>query len=138
MKAYPNNSIVAFTVQLTHEILLSGKDVREVALRIFLTPPQVGMIASHVVIGTTNAMVNCNLICQHFVGSKKIFCLRTFIHPTVYCNQVFENLYYLPLEHRTFPDVSTSVVDTSGKRVAFKDSKTPAKVVLHFRSVLRW
>ena len=38
MKAYPNNSITAFTVQLGHEILLSGNDVWEVAICEFSCP----------------------------------------------------------------------------------------------------
>ena len=32
MKAYPNNSIAAFTVQLAHDVVLSGKEAWEVAL----------------------------------------------------------------------------------------------------------
>jgi hypothetical protein len=32
MKAYPNNWIAAFTFKLAHEIVISGKDVWEVAL----------------------------------------------------------------------------------------------------------
>ena len=139
MKAYPNNSIAAFTVQLAHEIVLSVKDAWEVAVCEFsCPPPKTGTIAAHVVIGTTNAIFYCNLICPQFVGSKKVRCLRTFIHPSVYCNLVFENPYYRPLEHRTFRDISISVMVTSGRRVAFKDNHTPAKVVLHFRRVLRW
>jgi len=81
MKAYPNNLIVAFAVQLAHEIVLSGKDAWEVALCDFCCPPpKRGTIAAHVVNGTPNAMVYCNLICPQLVRSKKVRCLRTFIH----------------------------------------------------------
>ena len=38
MKAYPINSIAAFTVDLAHEIMLSGKDRWEVALCEFSCP----------------------------------------------------------------------------------------------------
>ena len=102
MKVYLNNSVAAFTFQLAHEIVLSGKDAWEVVLCEFSCPPKTGTIAAYVVTGTTNAMVYCKQICPQFVGSKKVRCLRTFIHPSVYCNLVFENRYYLPLEQRTF------------------------------------
>ena len=128
MKAYPNNSISAFRVQPAHEIVLSRKVAWEVALCEFsCPPPKTDTIAAHVVIGTTKAKVYFNLICPQFVGSKKVRCLRTFIYPMVYCNLVFENPYYLPLEQRTFRDFSISFMDTSGKRVAFKDSNTAAR-----------
>ena len=54
-----------------------------------------------------------------------------------YGNEVFENLYYVPVENRAFPDITILVIDTVGNAIAFPDSQTPAKVVLHFRRVLQ-
>jgi hypothetical protein len=37
------------------------------------------------------------------------------------------------MEKRIFPDITILKIDTAGNRIAFLDSKTPAKVVLQFR-----
>jgi hypothetical protein len=50
---------------------------------------------------------------------------------------VFEKLYYVPVEKRAFRDITILIIDTVGNAIAFHDSKTPAKVVLHFRRVLQ-
>ena len=89
-----SNSINTFTVHLPHEIVLPGKDGWEVALfESSCTPSNVGTITPHMIVGATMAMMLFNLISQQFVGDKKDRFLRTFIHPTDFCNQVFENLY---------------------------------------------
>ena len=54
-----------------------------------------------------------------------------------FCNEVFENLYYVPVEKRTFRDITILIIDTAGNPIAFQDSKTPAKFVLHIRRVLQ-
>ena len=95
MKAYPNSTIGAFTVLLADEKDL-GTDRWVVAIYEFsCPPPTVGTITPHVVIVNTNVLIYCDLIIPQFVGQLKVRCLRTFIYPTVFCNHVFENLYYL-------------------------------------------
>ena len=137
MKAYPNNTIGAFTVQLAHELdLITVK--WEVAICEFsCSPPSVGTVKSHVFVGYTNASFYCDLISPKLVNHLKVRCLRTFSHPTAFCNLVFENLYYISVEKRTFREITIHIFYTAGIPIAFKSSKTHAKVVLHFRSVLQ-
>ena len=147
MKAYPANTISSFTVQLAHEIDLVG-DSWELALCEFsCPPPKVDSQKPHAVFYDTNALIYCDLIAPQFVSHSKVRCLRTFIpptafcnevvQPTAFCNEVFENLYYVPVEKRSFRDITILIIDTAGNPIAFPDSKTPAKVVLHFRRVLQ-
>ena len=75
------------------------------ALRVPIPPPNLGTIKTHVPMGDTNALIY-DLTSQQFVRTLKVRCLRTFIHPTAFCNQVFENLYYLSLEKRTFRNIT--------------------------------
>ena len=146
MKAYPDKTISAFMVQLAHEIDL-GTYSWELALCEFsCPPPNVGTLKHHSVFYDTNALIYCDLITPQFVSHSKVRCLRIYnpptafcnedIHPIAFCNEVFENLY-LPVEKRTFRDITILIIDTVGNPIAFPDSKTPAKVVLHFRRVLQ-
>jgi len=92
-------------------------------------------------------LIYCDLIVPQFVGHSKVRCLRTFIlpttfcnevvQPTAFCNEVFENLYYVPVEKRAFRDITILIIDTVGNPIAFPDRKTPAKVVLHFRRFIQ-
>ena len=99
--------------------------------------PSVGNIKTHVVVGDINDLIYYDLIIPQFVSQLKVRCLRTFIHPTVFCNQVFENMYYISVEKRKFRDITIQVFDTVGNPIAFKSNKKPAKVVLHFQRVWR-
>jgi len=49
-----------------------------------------------------------------------------------------ENLYYVPVEKRTFRDITILIIDIAGNPIAFPDSKIPANVVVHFRLVLQY
>ena len=100
---------------------------------------------THAVFYDTNDLIYCDLIVPQFVGHSKVRCLRTFIlpttfcnevvQPTAFCNEVFENLYYVPVEKRAIRDITILIIDTLGNPFAFPNSKTPAKYVFHFRRV---
>jgi len=65
--------------------------------------------------------------------------LRTFntTWPADYDTEyLFDNVYYVPVEKKMFRDIRIEILNLTGERVAFKDSKTPLKVVLHFRQVI--
>ena len=98
MKANPDNMISAFTVHHAHEIDLAG-DIWEVAHREYsFPPPKVGTQKPHAVSFDTNALIYCDLIAPQFVNHSKVRCLRTFIPSTPFCNEVFENSYYVMVE----------------------------------------
>ena len=109
--------------------------------------PNVGTLKPHAVFYDTNVLIYCDLITLQFVRHSKVRCLRTFIpptafyneviHHTAFCNEVFENSYYVSVEKRAFRDITILIIDTAGNPIAFQDSNTPAKVVLHFRRVLQ-
>ena len=116
MKAYSDNTISAFTVQLAREIDLAGTAGR--------WPPKVDSQKPHAVFYDTNALIYCDLIAPQFVSHSKVPCLRTFIPPTAFCNEVvqptafynkvFENLYYLPVEKRKkIRDITILIIDTA-------------------------
>jgi len=65
-------------------------------------------------------------------------CLRTFIFPSTNCENVFDKIYYVPVEQRKFYEIRIEFLLTNGKRVPFKDSNVPTKVVLHFRKNYHW
>jgi len=79
MKAYPDNRISVFTVQLATEIDLAGASWM-VALSEFSCPPfKIGTQKPHAVFYDKNALIYCDLIAPQFVSHSKVRCLRTFI-----------------------------------------------------------
>lgn len=133
---YPSNTIAAFTIQLAKTIELGPSENWEVGLcELSHPPPTVGTITPALLVGDTNALVYCDLIAPQFVGIAMARYLRTFITPTAYGVHYFKDVYYVPVEKRTFRDIRIEVLDLSGQRIAFNDSRAPLKVVLHFRRV---
>jgi hypothetical protein len=77
-------------------------------------------------------MMYCDLITRQFVGVALASIIRTFTTPTMNDKYYFD-VYYIPLEKRTFQDNRIEILELQGKRVQFKDSEVPTRVVLHFR-----
>jgi hypothetical protein len=135
-KLYTDNTLATFTTHLAQPIDLDPNDRWEVGIcKVTCPPPIVGTLRSNVLVGDTNVLIYCNLIAPQFVGGNLVRCLRTFISPTHHCQQVFETVYYVPVEKRRFQDIRIELLNLEGKRVNFRDRKTPVKVVLHFRRV---
>ena len=134
---HPNNTLAEFTIQLAQRIDLGSTDNWEVGLCEFSCP--------HVkpanndkpvdVVGETNTLLYCDLITPQFVGSDYVRCLRTFIHPSKFCEHRFDNVYYVPVQKRSFQDISILIKDIKGNHINFKAGTTPTKAVLHFRRV---
>jgi len=64
--------------------------------------------------------------------------MRTFIYTSFSGEQVFDNVYYLPVEKRTFKIIRIEILQLTGKPVEYKSSTTLSKVVLHFRRLSAW
>ena len=147
MKAYPDKRFSAFTVQMAHEIDRSTNSWEMALCDFSCPPPKVSTQKPHAVFYDTNALIYCDLIAPQFVSHSKVRCLRKFIlpkafftkvvHPTAFYKEVFENLYYLPVEKRTLRDITIMLTENAGNPIAFPDSKTLAKHVLYFRRVLQ-
>ena len=68
IKAYPDYTISAFTVQLAHEIDLDTDSWKMVLCEYSCPPPKVGTQKPHVVFYDTNALIYCDLIAPQFVS----------------------------------------------------------------------
>ena len=84
-----------------------------------------------------HALMYCNLIAPQLIGSAVIRYLRTIdiLHINYGGEHLYENVYYVPVEKRTFRDIRIEMLHLSGDRIAFRDRKNPLKDVLHFRLV---
>jgi hypothetical protein len=96
-------------------------------------PPLLGTGVPKTTIGNTNVLGYCNVIAPQYIGSDMVCSLRTFIYPSTTCENVFDKIYYVANEQKKFQEIRVEFLITNGKRVHFKDSKVPTKVVLHFR-----
>jgi len=99
-KFHPKNTLAEFTIQLAQRIDLGLTDNWEVGLCEFSCPPpqKAPNMKPIEVIGETNALIYCNLITPQFLGSDYVRCLRTFIHPSKFCDHAFHNVYYVPVQ----------------------------------------
>jgi len=128
--------IGAFTGGLPQPIELGPNDNWEVGLCEISYPPNtVGTLKSVNVVGDTTALVYFDVISPKYVGKLLVRCLRTFIYRTMYGEHVFDYIYYLPVKEHTIKSIGIEILQLTGKRVEFKSSKTPTKIVLHFRRV---
>ena len=135
-EVHSSNTLAELTIQLAQRIDLGSTDNWEVGLCEFSFLPQKSATLKPIeVIGETNAMMYCDLITPQFLGSDYVRCLRAFIRPLKFCDHAFQNVYYVPVEKRTFQDISILITDLKGKQIPFKSGVVPTKSVLHFRSV---
>jgi len=136
---YPDNTIAAFTADLARTVELGYSDNWEVGICEFSYPTNsVGTFKSTTVVGDTTGLIYCYLIPPQYVGRALVRCMRTFIYPSLSGEHLFDNVYYLPVEKRTFKSIRIEILQLTGKPVEFKSRTTPSKVVLHFRRVYAW
>ena len=135
---YTDNKIAAFTTQLAQPIRLNPSEIWEVVLSelsytVTSWQPKVMDMRSFM-----NALMYCDLIAPQLIGTTKVRCLRSFrIVPTDYDSEyLFTNVYYVPLEKKTFRDIRIEILNQSGELIPFNDSAIPLKTVLHFRRVI--
>ena len=85
-----------------------------------------------------NALMYCDIIAQQLICTAKVRCVRSFrIVQTYYDSEYsFQNVYYVPVERRTFRDIRIEILNLSGKLIPFNDSQTTLKAVLYFRRVV--
>jgi len=124
---YPDK-IAAFTIQLARPIRLDPSEIWEVGLH-ELSYSATQQLAN---------MAGDNTNAPQLIGTAMVRNLRTFkIVPVAYDREyLFQNVYYVPVEEKTFRDIRIEILNLSGEWIAFKDSKTPLKVGLHFRRVI--
>ena len=101
---YPHYKWVSLRKELLEaDINEAEMDKWEVGVHEFTCHPiNVGTFASLAVVSAQIAFFYCDLMSPHLVGSQYVPCLRSFVHPTTYCNNIFEKVYYVPVEKRRF------------------------------------
>jgi len=136
---YPDNTIAAFTAELARPVDLSSSDNWEVGVCEFsYTSDSVGTFKHTTVISDTTDLIYCVLLSPHCVGRALVRCMRTFIFPSLSGQHVFDNVYYLSVEKRTFKSIREEILQLTVKPVEFNSSTTPSDVVLYFRRVSLW
>jgi len=134
-KLYTDNTIAAFTNRLAIPVQLGSTESWEVGICEFSCPPPVTgtMKVPASVVSETTGLIYCNLSKSQLVGGNIARCLRTFLYRSTYCHHLFDNVYYMPVETGAFQNIRIEILTAEGRRVKFEDSKSPSKVVLHFR-----
>jgi len=161
-KVYPDNKIAAFTTQLAQPIRLDPAEIWEVGLCELAYPEieseleeeadsnevycdrfcEVTAVSEPAASGARSnlgALMYCDLIAPQFIGTTRVRFLRTFniVRDLEFLgDMLFEKVYYVPVEKKTFHNIRIEILNLFGKHIAFKDSKTPLKVVLHFRRAI--
>ena len=107
-------------------------------MRILLSSEHCGYIEKHDSRRRHYRLDICDLVPPQYVGRALVRCMRTFIYPALSGVHLFHNVYYLPVEKRTFKSIRIEILQLTGKPVEFKTSTTPSKLVLHFRRVSAW
>jgi hypothetical protein len=131
------DTLFAFTIKLERTVDLNYAENLEVGIcEVTYPPPIVCNGLPLTTLGNTHVLVYCNVISPQFVGNDMVRCLRTFIFPSSHCNNIFDKIYYMPVEHRKF-QLESSFFKSDGTRVPFRDRKIPTKAV-HFRKNYHW
>jgi hypothetical protein len=131
---YPSNTIAALRVHLPQLIEFGMDEKWEVSVsEITWSPRNVGTFKPSVIVCDVISMMYCDLITPQFVGVALARVIRIFTPPTMDGKYYFDNVYYVPVEKRTFQDICIEVLDLQGKRVQFKALEVPMQVVLRFR-----
>jgi hypothetical protein len=138
-KPYSSNTLISFTEHLARPIDLGSNSKLEVGVcEVSCHPYNVGTYANLKDMGVDAALIYCDVIAPQFVGSQYVRVLRTFIHPSTYCNHTFDNIYYVAVEKGRFQDIEIRLLRLDGRAVGFFPSATHVKIVLHFRRVSHW
>ena len=133
-----DNSLTAFTIHLVQPINLGSTSDWEVGLaEVSYKAPNRHIMQGAVVdiVSPINVLIYCDLITPQFVGSDNVRLLRTIICSTQLGNNLFQNVYNLPVENPLFKDIRIELRVLDGTHAAFEDSVIPTKVVLHFRRI---
>ena len=133
------NSQTSFTNRLALPVNLGSSSDWEVGLCEITYKPRQRLIVQGALVdvtGKVKVFVPYNLITPQRVRSELTRLLRTIITPSQLSQHLFPNIYYLPVERNDITSThrQLSLVDHDRPIVFLDDeSRTPTKVVLHFR-----
>jgi len=123
---YEENEHAYFTVKLAHPIDLSSTSNGKFVI---------SEITCSMSLERANpVIIYCNLICLHIVGYSTVRRMRTFrLQQSAKGNHEFQNVQYVPVEQRRCQDIRIEFLTSEGPHIRFTKSRTPTKLVLHFR-----
>jgi len=130
---YRDNKIAAFTIQLAQPVKLEPSEIWEMGLCELSYPAteQVYKVAPLAdALDNSHALVYCDLITPQLIGPAVFRCLRTLDIPRAkYGGEfLYENVYYLPVEKKTFRDIGIEILNLSGERIALKIARPPSRL----------
>jgi hypothetical protein len=101
---YKDNKLSAFTIKLAQPIVKLCRKWEVGICEVTCPPPLVGTGVPMNTIGNTNVLIYCNVIAPQYIRSDMVLCLRTFIYPSTTCENLFDKIYYVPVEQRKFQE----------------------------------
>ena len=135
---YPDNTRAVFMTHLAHSNDLGTSSSEwEVGLwEISYGGPSNELVKGSTLVDKTIVFVYCELVAPQFVADQNLRTLRIIDYPSRDVEHRFQNVYYLPVEKRIFPDITIQMRLMDGSTVPFEAVILPVKMVLHFRRVL--
>ena len=107
-KLNPDNTQAVFTCHLQQPVDLGTSSDWEVGLNeVTYLPPKRVVLGGALTdfIGSQNALIYCDLIAPQFVGEDKVRVLRSIILRPATGKNLFQNIYYFPVEKSEFQDI---------------------------------
>ena len=134
---YPDNTIAAFTTKLAHPLDLgSGWEVGVCELS---SPPSESSIYLKgnevAAVGGDYGFLYCDFIAPQIVGDSFVRCLRTYPLSSGQSEQIFQSVYYVPVQRNTIHTIRIEALTQRGNRGRFINGYAPLRLVLHFRRV---
>jgi len=86
-------------------------------MRLCLSCEECGYVLATTIVGNTTGLIYSDLKSPQYVRSTLVLCLNTFIYPSMWSQHVFDNVYYLPVEMRTFKYIRMEILKLLGKPV---------------------
>jgi len=128
-EVFPDNNLTAFTIHLAQPIDLGSTDLDVGLAELSYETPNRQIKQGTVidVITSVNVLVYCDLISPQIVGTENVRLLRNIICSTQLGKHMFQNIYYLPIETKTFQDIRIELRETNGEPAAFEASIIPKR-----------
>ena len=137
---YTLNSETSFTNRLALPVDLGSSSDLEFGLtEIMYRPPQRTIVQGAIidVVSDVNVLIYCNLVTSQLVRSDISRLLGTIICPSQLGKHVFSDIYYLPVEFKTFWSIHINMkISNQTKPIVYfsvNNTTIPTEVVLHFR-----
>jgi len=69
------------------------------------------------------AFIYCDMISPQYLGTSLVKCLRTSFYSTSSGHCIYDPIFYVPVETRSFDSISFQIMNLLGQRVPYPPSK---------------